>query len=101
MSQHVADINLVSIIMDRGDESNFVACNIKHSEFPNLIGVRKDFAQLREIQKPTLSHDRIPTRKRGFGIGMFLRELVQALPSNDVHVRRATLSQTFLHDQPS
>jgi hypothetical protein len=51
----VADIDLVSIIMDRGDESNFVTCDIKHREFPNLIGVRKDFAQLRKIQKPTLS----------------------------------------------
>ena len=48
----MADINLVSIIMDRGDESNFVTCDIKHREFPNLIGVRKDLAQLRKIQKP-------------------------------------------------
>ena len=30
--------------MDRGDESNFVTCDIKHREFPNLIGVRKDLA---------------------------------------------------------
>jgi hypothetical protein len=52
MGQHVADINLVSIIMTRGDESNFVTCDIEHREFPNLTGVRKDFAQLREIQKP-------------------------------------------------
>jgi hypothetical protein len=44
MSQHVADVNLVSILMDRGDQSNFVACDIKHCEFPNLIGVRKGLA---------------------------------------------------------
>ena len=49
MGQHVADINLVSIIMHRGDQSNFVTSDIKHSEFPDLIGVRKDFAQLRKI----------------------------------------------------
>ena len=49
MSQHVADVNLVSIIMHRRDQSNFVTSNIKHCEFPNLIGVRKDFAQLRKI----------------------------------------------------
>ena len=60
----MADVNLISIIMQRGDQSNFVASNIKHSEFPNLIGVRKDFAQLRKIQKPRLTHDRVPTRKR-------------------------------------
>jgi hypothetical protein len=50
--------------MDLGDQSNFVACNIKHSEFPNLVRVRESFAQLRKIQKPTLTHDRMPTRKR-------------------------------------
>jgi hypothetical protein len=48
MSQHVADINLVSIIMDRGDESNFVASNIKDREFSDLIGLRENLAQLDE-----------------------------------------------------
>jgi len=35
--------------MNSGDEANLVACDIKHGEFSNLIGVRKDFSQLREI----------------------------------------------------
>ena len=50
----MADVNLISIIMHRRDQSNFVASNIKHSEFPNLIGVWKDFAQLRKIQNRSL-----------------------------------------------
>ena len=81
----MADINLVSIIMDRGDESNFVASNIKDREFFNLIGVGKDFAQLKKIQKPTLTHDRVLTRESRFRIRMFLRELVQALPCDHMH----------------
>jgi len=48
----VADVNLVSIIMHRGNQSNFVATDIKHREFSNLVGVRKGLAQLHEIQKP-------------------------------------------------
>jgi len=63
MSQHVADVNLVPIIVHRGDQSNFVATNIKHREFSNLVGVRKRLAQLREIQKTAFSYNRVPTRK--------------------------------------
>jgi hypothetical protein len=60
----------------RGDQSNFVASNVKHCEFSDLIGVRKDLTQLHEIQKPAFSHHRVPTRKRRFGIRVFFRELV-------------------------
>jgi len=60
----MADVNLASIIMHRRDQSNFVAANIKHREFSNLVGVRKCLAQLHEIQKPALSHNRVPARKR-------------------------------------
>ena len=64
MRQHVADVNLVSIIMHSGDQSNFVASNIEHSEFSDLVGVGKDFVQLREIPKPVFSHNRVPTGER-------------------------------------
>jgi hypothetical protein len=64
-----------------GDQSNFVASNIKNREFSNLIGVRKGLAQSREFQKPAFSHNRVPTRKRWFGVRVLFRELVQALPS--------------------
>ena len=85
VSQHVADVNLVSIIMHRGNQSNFVATDIKHREFSNLVGVRKGLAQLHEIQKPAFLHNRVPMRKRRFSIRVFLRELVQTLPRYDMH----------------
>jgi hypothetical protein len=51
MSQHVADVNLASIIMHSGDQSNFVAADVKDREFPDLIRVRKSLTQLHEIRK--------------------------------------------------
>jgi len=51
MGQDAANVNLVSILMYCADQSNFVAANIKHREFLNLVGVRKSLAQLREILK--------------------------------------------------
>ncbi len=91
----MADVNLVSIIMHRGNQSNLVASNIKHREFSNLVGVRKGLAQLREIQKPALSHNRVPTCKRRLGVQVLFRELVQALSRNDMHYGDATLTETF------
>jgi len=63
MSQHVADVNLASIIMHGGDQSNFVAADIKDSEFPDLVGVRKGLTQLHEIQKSAFPHNRVPMRE--------------------------------------
>ena len=40
----MADVNLVSIIVHRRDQSNFVASNIEDGEFPDLVGVRKGLA---------------------------------------------------------
>jgi hypothetical protein len=83
-----------------GDQSNFVASNIKNREFSNLIGVRKGLAKLREIQKPAFSHNRVPTGKRRFGVRVLFRELVQALPSDDMHYRDATLFEAFSDKKP-
>ena len=85
MSQHVADVNLVSIIVHRSDQSNFVAADIKDSEFSGLVGVRKDLAQLHEVQKSAFPHNPVPMRERCFGVRMLFSKLIQALPRNDVH----------------
>jgi hypothetical protein len=81
--------------MHRGNQSNLVASDIKHREFSNLVGMREDFAELGEIQKTAFWHDRVPTREGRFGVRVFFRELVQALPCNDMHYWRATLTETF------
>jgi len=49
MSQHVADVNLIPIIVYRGDQSSSVAGYIKDCEFSNLIGLRENLAQLDEV----------------------------------------------------
>ena len=37
----MADVDLAPIIMHSGDQSNFVAADIKDSEFPDLVSLRK------------------------------------------------------------
>ena len=71
--------------MHRGDESNFVAANIKHGEFSDLIDVREGRSRLHEIQKPAFPHDRVPVHEGRTSVRVPCRELVQAFPRNDVH----------------
>jgi hypothetical protein len=37
----MADVDLVSIIVHRGNQSNFVAADVKNGEFSDLVGVSK------------------------------------------------------------
>jgi hypothetical protein len=78
-----------------GDQSNFVAADIKHSEFPDLVCVGKGLAQLHEIRKAAFPHNRVPMREGRFGGRVFSSELIQALPRNDVHYELERLIGTF------
>jgi hypothetical protein len=64
VSQHVADVNLVSIIMHGGDQSNFVAPDVEDGELAYLVGVRERIAQPRKILEPTFPNDPIPMGQR-------------------------------------
>ena len=81
----MADIYLVPIIVQRGDQSNLVAAYIKDREFSDLIGVRENLAQMGEVRKSACAHEKIPTRESRFRVRMLLREFVQALPCDDMH----------------
>ena len=71
--------------MHSGDQSNFVAADIKDGEFSDLVGMRKDLSQLHEIQKSAFLHNRVPMRERCLGVRVLFRKLIQTPPGNDVH----------------
>lgn len=50
----MADINLIPIVMHRGNQSSLVAADIKDGEFPDLIGVREEFTQPGKIREAVL-----------------------------------------------
>ena len=45
----MADVNLVSIIVHRRNQSNFVAAYIKDGELSNLVALWENLAQLDEV----------------------------------------------------
>jgi hypothetical protein len=71
--------------MDGGDESNFVASDIKHREFLNLIGLGKTPRRCAKFKKRLLRMIVYQRARDDLVSGVFVRELIQALPSNDMH----------------
>ena len=86
MSQHVADVNLVPIIVHRGDQSWSACGNVLRS----CVKFRKRLFRIIAYQRA----------RRDLASGVLFRELVQALPRNDMHCWRATLSETFFDEKP-
>ena len=96
MGQHVADVNLVSIIMQSGDQSNFVPADIEDGKFSNLIRVREEVSQSGEVGEAALADNPIPARERWSCLRMLLRKLIQALPCDDMHDPGAGVISTRL-----
>ena len=71
MSQDVANVNLVSIIVHGSDQSNFVAADIEDGEFPDLVGVRKGFPQLNEIRNRSFRRSAYQRARDGAAAGCF------------------------------
>lgn len=63
MGQHVADVNLISIIMQSRDQSNFVPADVEDGEFSNLIGMREDLSQSGKIGEAVFADNPIPVRE--------------------------------------
>jgi hypothetical protein len=76
MGKHRTDIELFSIIVNRGDQSNLVSSNIKHREFTNSVGSWEDGAKLGEVRAARF-HSGVPTGQGRLAIGKFLGEFIQ------------------------
>jgi hypothetical protein len=88
MGKHGTDIELFSIVVNRGDQSNLISSNIKHRQFTNSVGSWEDSAKFGEVREAALFHSGIPTGQGRLGIGKFLGEFIQTFSSDDVHKGR-------------
>lgn len=63
MGQHMADVNLVPIIMQGRDQSNFVPADVKDGKFSDLIGVRKDLPKSGKVREAAFADNPVPARQ--------------------------------------
>ena len=87
--------------LDRSESSPLSpneAINSKNSD--SVIPPPTDHGNVKPFKYPfSFSHKRIPTCESRFRVRIFVREFVQALPSNDMPYRPPTLSQTFSNEK--
>jgi hypothetical protein len=67
--QHVADINLVAVEMDGGDESVFVPANVEHDEVADFVRRGERGSQGLKTRKVVSLHDFEASGKSTFTIG--------------------------------
>lgn len=87
MRQDLAYEKHLSIEMDRGDQSVFVASDVEHeivdgfvlSLYRDQIDATESLFQVSEIAIPALSYELRPRIQRRAGIWIFARELPQFL----------------------
>jgi hypothetical protein len=71
MGKHSTDIDLFSIVVHRGDQSNLISSNVKHREFTNSVGSWEGGAKLGEVREAALFHSSVPTGRADVVSGNF------------------------------
>jgi hypothetical protein len=77
------------------NESSLVAADVEDGEFADGAGVWKDLPQFREIREAVFADLAIPMCESRLRLGMSLCEIVQPLPSDDMHALQ--WAEFFLH----
>jgi hypothetical protein len=75
VGQHVADIDVVPVEMDGGDESVFVPANVEHNEISDFIRRAEGGTQGLKARKIVPLHDFEPSGKGIFTVGVLCPKL--------------------------
>src|SRR5207302_10478937 len=75
MGQHVADINLMAVEMDNGDEPVFVSANVEHNEVADFVRRWEGGPHCLKARKIMLLHNFEPPHQRIFAVGVLFPKL--------------------------
>jgi hypothetical protein len=79
-----ANVHLLTIVMQGGNQSSSIAANVEDRQLPDLIGARKECAQFGERMDRCRLECPTPVKQARFGFRMFGRKFVQAFTSDDM-----------------
>src|SRR5579863_1636307 len=85
VSQHVPDIDFLTVVMDRGDEPVLVAAKVEHRELTDLIHRCKRSPEVRKRAEIRLGHDRVPRLQGLRRLPVPGGKLAQSLSCYDMH----------------
>ena len=83
--QYRADEYFVAVVVDRCDQSEFVAADIEHRQAVHVVGTGERRSQIVEVGKNFAFHGAVPCLQRVFGIWVFRPEFNTSRLGNDVH----------------
>jgi hypothetical protein len=95
--QHVTNVHLLPIKVDRSNQAILIAADIEDDVSPHPIRAGEDLAQLVETVKLVGFENAKPGIKSGFAIRMPLREFAQCFSGDNVH--KLMLSQIEILDK--
>lgn len=84
MGEHVPYVNLLTVVMNRNDQSKFVSSYVEHGKICHLVCGRESHPQFGKRVVIGFSDDAIPVAQRNPGIGMFPRKLDQPLSRDNM-----------------
>ena len=85
MREHVPDVNLAAIEMDRSNQPNLIAADIEYAPLIYLIHGWESSAEFGKILEVGGCHHLEPTHQRRFAIRMLLPEKAQCFAGDDMH----------------
>src|SRR5579859_293886 len=95
--QDVADVDLLAIEVDRGNESIFVSADVEHDEIADPVCTWKCRSQSGKSWKVILLHNFEPARQRIFAVWMHRPKLTQHFARDDVHSPIVSQNEIFDH----
>lgn len=95
MSKYVTDVNLVPVIVDRGNQTILIATNIKNSQPINIISISKYGFKVIEIIKVFTRHESVPREQRRFCVWMRTPECYKDRFRDDMHDGRRYTKKVF------
>jgi hypothetical protein len=79
------NVQLLPIVMNGCDQPEFVSSDVEDRKLIYLISRRKGLPQVNEGRVISLTHNREPVLQRHSRVRMGLREVVEALPRDNMH----------------
>jgi hypothetical protein len=84
--QDVPDVQLLPIVMNGCYQAEFVSPDVEDRKLIYLISRRKGLPQVDEGCIVGLTHNREPVLQRHSRVRMGMREVVEALPRDNMHM---------------
>lgn len=87
----MSNIDFVPIVVNRGNETVFIARNVKNRQCADLVGACKGLSEFVKIAVLRRFHYRKPCHQAGSRIRVFYNKLQNSLSADEMHSRNAYL----------